>query len=352
MNIKSNLKEYEVIIEEDFNFIHQLIQEDNILLVIDKNVYEIYYDKLFKDIEEDKIYIVEAIEQNKTIETALKICERMTSIPAKRNSHLISIGGGIIQDLTGFAANILYRGVMWTFVPTTLLAACDSCIGGKTSLNYLQYKNLLGTFYPPDSIHICSEFFQTLTERDFQSGLGEVVKFNVMYGEEGLTKIELSIDRLLNREKQILNECIVSSLAFKKPFIEEDEFDKGIRIHLNFAHTFGHAFESMSQYVIPHGTAVAMGTIVANRISMQRGMLKNEMVVRMEAVLKKIIHVDLNEIKFDIDKIINAIRNDKKQTNKNLTAILLDENMKLGIYRDIEKEEIKEAVEYLFKMLS
>jgi len=352
MNIKSNLKQYEVIIEQDFDFIHQLIQEDNILLVIDKNVYEIYYDKLFKNIEEDKIYIVEAIEQNKTIETALKICERMTSIPAKRNSHLISIGGGIIQDLTGFAANILYRGVLWTFVPTTLLAACDSCIGGKTSLNYLQYKNLLGTFYPPDSIHICSEFFQTLTERDFQSGLGEVVKFNVMYGEEGLTKIESNIDRLLNREKQILNECIVSSLAFKKPFIEEDEFDKGIRIHLNFAHTFGHAFESMSLYVIPHGTAVAMGTIVANRISMQRGMLTNEMVVRMEAVLKKIIHVDLNEIKCDINKIINAIRNDKKQTDQNLTAILLDENMKLGIYRDIKKEEIKEAVEYLFKMLS
>ena len=352
MNIKSNLKEYEVIIEEGFGFIHELIQKDNILLVIDKNVYEIYYDKLFKDIDEDKIYIVEAIEQNKTIETALKICERMTSIPAKRNSHLISMGGGIIQDLTGFAANILYRGVLWTFVPTTLLAACDSCIGGKTSLNYLQYKNLLGTFYPPNSIHICSEFFQTLTERDFQSGLGEVVKFNVMYGEEGLVKIESNIDRLLNREKPILDECIVSSLAFKKPFIEEDEFDKGIRIHLNFAHTFGHAFESMSQYVIPHGTAVAMGTIVANRISMQRGMLKNEMVVRMEAVLKKIIHVELNDIKFDIDKIINAIRNDKKQTSQNLTAILLDENMKLGIYRDIKKEEIKEAVEYLFQMLS
>ena len=214
------------------------------------------------------MFVVEATEKNKVVDTALDICERITEIPAKRNATLISIGGGIIQDITGFVANVTYRGINWIFVPTTLLAACDSCIGGKTSLNYKKYKNLLGTFYPPDEIHICSEMFHTLTERDFKSGLGEVVKFNIMAGQNGLKNIEDNIDELLKRDDDKLLQFVNSSLLFKKDFIEEDEFDRGVRIHLNFAHTFGHAFETMSHYEIPHGTAVAMGTIVANRISL------------------------------------------------------------------------------------
>lgn len=142
---------------------------------------------------------------------------------------------------------------------------------GKTSLNYKKFKNLLGTFFPPDEIRICTPFFKTLTEKDFQSGLGEVVKFNVMFGEKGIRNIEDNIDELLKRDDDKLLQFVNSSLLFKKDFIEEDEFDRGVRIHLNFAHTFGHAFETMSHYEIPHGTAVAMGTIVANRISLSRG---------------------------------------------------------------------------------
>ena len=129
----------------------------------------------------------------------------MTGLAAKRNIHLVSFGGGIIQDVTGFVANVLYRGIYWSFVPTTLLAACDSCIGGKTSLNYKHYKNLLGTFYPPDYIYICSKFFKSLSQKDFESGLGEVVKFNIMFGEKGLNKIEGKIDYLLQRDPAVLD---------------------------------------------------------------------------------------------------------------------------------------------------
>lgn len=152
MIIKSNLRNYSVKIETNFNFIRSLIDDvnnENTYYVIDKKVYGLYLEKLFDKIPFDKLTIIESLETNKTIESALQVCEKMTSLPAKRNAKLISFGGGIIQDITGFAANILYRGIHWTFVPTTLLAACDSCIGGKTSLNYKHYKNLLGTFYPP-----------------------------------------------------------------------------------------------------------------------------------------------------------------------------------------------------------
>lgn len=351
MIIQSSAKEYKVNIEKDFSFLKQFYEEKNRLFVIDRKVYELYKDKLFCDLREEDLFLVDALEDNKRLETALDICEVMTAIPAKRNAHMISIGGGIVQDITGFAANILYRGIHWTFVPTTLLAACDSCIGGKTSLNYKQYKNLLGTFFAPDQIYICSEFFKTLSEKDFESGLGEVVKFNVMFGEEGLSRIESNIDALLQRVPDKLDEFVMNSLQFKKRFIEVDEFDRGERIKLNFAHTFGHAFETMSNYEIPHGTAVAMGTVVANRISLSRGYMNQDMIERIEAVLKKIIHITYDLSRFDMDTIIDAIRKDKKQIDSNITAVLFDEKMELVIYHDVLKDEITEALQALFRLL-
>lgn len=351
MIIKSSTKDYQVNIFRDFEKVKALEIDSNTFVVIDKILYGMYEKELFAEIPKEQLYIIEAIEDNKRIETALEICEIMTNIPAKRNAKLISFGGGIVQDVTGFVANILYRGIHWTFYPTTLLAACDSCIGGKTSLNYKKFKNLLGTFFPPDEINICTPFFKTLSEKDFQSGLGEVVKFNVMFGEEGIAKMENNIDALLRREDDKLEEFVESSLLFKKDFIEEDEFDKGVRIHLNFAHTFGHAFETMSHYAIPHGTAVAMGTIVANRISLSRGWLTEDEVLRVENILWKIIHIDAEHINVDMDEVISAIHKDKKQVGKELTAVLMKDDMKLNIVHDVTREEIEPAINYVFEKL-
>ncbi len=350
MIIKSKTKDYEVKIHKSLSFITELAIDDNTMLVVDKTLYELYEDH-FKDLKPNRLFVLEALETNKTVDMALQICEVMTEIPAKRNARLVSFGGGIVQDVTGFVANILYRGIQWVFVPTTLLASCDSCIGGKTSLNYKHFKNLLGTFYPPDEIHICAEFFQTLSERDYQSGLGEVVKFNLMFGLKGLERIEQKMDALLSRDKDTLDEFVENSLLFKKDFIEEDEFDRGVRIHLNFAHTFGHAFETISDYYIPHGTAVAMGTIVANRVSLSRGLLEESLVQRSEAVLKKIIHIDLSGVDFDLEKIIQAIRKDKKQTSTDLTAVLMYDDFKLKIVHDLKPDEIPGAIEYTLNYL-
>lgn len=355
MKIKSSSKEYEVFIFDNFAPVKNLVTTEKDFVVVDGNIYQLYREELFSDIPEKQLYVLEAVEENKTIETALSICEIMTMIPAKRNARLISFGGGIIQDITGFVANILYRGIYWTFFPTTLLSACDSCIGSKTSLNYKNYKNLLGTFYPPDEINICSPFFKTLTERDFQSGLGEVVKFNVMYGEKGLSRIEERMDALLLRDEAVLDEFLRNSLLFKKPFIEEDEFDRGVRIQLNFAHTFGHAFETISHYAIPHGTAVAMGTVTANRISLSRGWLTGAAVERMEKILWRIIHVDAMTDSVSMRDILAAIRKDKKQIGKELTAVLMKDSgsgsVELVIVHDVKEKEIEEGVSYLFEKL-
>ncbi len=351
MIIKSSTKDYAVSLYNCFDNIKNYEIDENTFVVIDKVLYELYKNELFLKIPEKQLYILEAVEDNKRVETALEICEIMTNIPAKRNVKLVSFGGGIVQDVTGFVANILYRGIHWSFYPTTLLAACDSCIGGKTSLNYKKFKNLLGTFYPPDEINIYTPFFKTLSERDFQSGLGEVVKFNVMFGGEGIQKMESNIDALLKREDDKLEQFVESSLLFKKDFIEADEFDRGVRIHLNFAHTFGHAFETVSHYAIPHGTAVAMGTIVANRISLQRGWLAEDKVVRVENVLWKIIHIDTDSFQVDLNEMIDAIHKDKKQVGKELTAVLMKDDMKLQIVHDVKRDEIEKAITFLFQNL-
>lgn len=349
MIIHSKFKDYEVHIENDFEFLQPLLETEHTELVVDQKVYDLY-PALFEQFPKERLMLIEATEEHKIIDTALEICEKMTEIPAKRNARLVSIGGGIIQDITGFVANILYRGIHWTFIPTTLLSASDSCIGGKTSLNYKKYKNLLGTFYPPDHIYICAPFFRTLSERDYESGLGEVVKFNIMAGEVGLQRITENIDSLLGRQPEVVNQFVRTSLAFKKDFIEVDEFDRGERIKLNFAHTFGHAIEVVTEYQIPHGTAVAIGMIMADSISVKRGLLSPETAKRAEAVLLKVIHINVDLLEGSIKGMIDAIRKDKKQTNDALTAVLMTENQdeknRLVIVHDMTEDEVGYARDY------
>lgn len=352
MIIKSHFKDYTVSLNNSFEEIININYDEKTFIVVDKVLYELYGEKLFKGIPKKQLYLIEAIEKNKTIETALDICELMTNIPAKRNCRLISFGGGIVQDITGFVANVLYRGITWIFFPTTLLAACDSCIGGKTSLNYKSYKNLLGTFYPPDEIKICTPFFKTLSEKDFTSGLGEVVKFNVMFGTKGIENLEKNIDFLLQRNDDVLMQFTESSLEFKKNYIEEDEFDKGVRINLNFAHTFGHAFETISNYYIPHGTAVALGTVVANRISLSRGWLEKDKVLRVENIIKRIVSKEYLGVEFELDSIIAAMRKDKKQINKDLTAVLMYDDMKLRIVHDLQIDEVNSGISAMLTCMS
>jgi 3-dehydroquinate synthase len=346
MIISSVFKKYTVDFVDSLAEIVYLREREDTYFVIDSNVYELYKD-ILPEFQSNQLALVEAKEPNKNIDTVLSICEEMTQINSKRNTTLVSIGGGIIQDITGFVANVLYRGIKWLYVPTTLLAACDSCIGGKSSLNYKSYKNLLGSFYPPDRIIIYPDFFSTLSVADYCSGLGEVVKFNIMMGEKGISEIGLKLETLLSHNYIELLNFIKISLYFKKGFIEEDEFDKGRRLLLNYGHTFGHAFESASSYQIPHGLAVVIGMITANAIAAQRGIIDSEKAVKIENICRRIIPIELKKEWFDPDTIINAMKKDKKQTDSSIKAILLDNNYLLSVVDAIKVEEIVQGVNYL-----
>lgn len=346
--IHSKFKDYTVEFIDSLASITELVKQPETFFILDRIIYDLYKKEL-PDFPENRLFLMDAVEPQKNIQTVMDICEVMTSMPSKRNTHLVSMGGGIVQDVTGFVATSLYRGIKWTFYPSTLLAASDSCIGGKSSLNYKTFKNLLGSFYPPDTISVYPQFFRTLGPKDYCSGLGEVVKFNVIAGKDGIDKIERDIDALLNHDYEKLAGYIQSSLKFKKKFIEEDEFDRGVRVLLNFAHTFGHAYETASNYVIPHGSAIALGMITANNISVQRSLISTQYASRIENVCCKILkNVDIQEKWFALDIVVSAIRKDKKQTNKDITAVLIKEDYSLGLFNDIKEEEISKAIKHLF----
>lgn len=346
LTIKSATKTYGVQTEDTLNFISKYAAAETSFFVIDQTVYDLYT-SAFSEIPPARLFLLEAKEENKTIETALTICEKIIELNSKRNTRLFSFGGGIIQDITGFVANILYRGIHWTFVPTTLLAACDSCIGGKSSLNYKNYKNLLGTFFPPDEIIIYADFFKTLSRKDLLSGLGEVVKFNIIAGEDTMCSVQRSLDSLINCDMAEIKKFIQSSLMFKKTFIEADEFDRNERIKLNFAHTFGHAIEVSSHYEIPHGTAVAMGVIVANAISVKRGLMSETFAKKVETIIAPILDEDMSDAILNPEILIAAIRKDKKQVNAQITAILLDSDYKLHLFSDVQADEVTEGFLHL-----
>jgi 3-dehydroquinate synthase len=351
MNIVSVFKNYTVDYAESLNELFELQQRKDAYFVIDKKVYGLY-EQFMPNFNETQLSLIEATEQYKTIDTALAICEKLTILDSKRNTILVTIGGGITQDISGFVANMLYRGIRWVYFPTTLLAACDSCIGGKSSLNYKTYKNLLGSFYPPDRIIIHQKFFETLSMKDYYSGLGEIVKFNLLAGEKGVRSIELELDRLLARDPNVLYWFIENSLKFKKGFIEDDEFDKGKRVLLNFAHTFGHAFETASRYAIPHGSAVVLGIVTANAISLQRGLLSRDNVDKIEFICKKVICFELKEEWFKSDLVVTAIKKDKKQTANSINAILLHDDFSLKLYKNIRIDEINLAILYMLQVFS
>ncbi len=289
------------------------------IIVVDQYVYDRYLLHLkLMDTFDASIYVVEATEESKTLEESQKLIDTMIQIGFNKSNKLIAIGGGVIQDLVSFTASIFSRGVDWVFYPTTLLAQCDSCIGSKTSINYKDCKNKLGGFYPPKEIFIYREFLDTLPESEIKSGIGEMLHYFLINH-----KIDLS-EKMVN-DKNILEnieEYIKESLTIKKEMIEKDEFDKGERNLFNYGHTFGHAIESLSNYEVNHGQAVTMGMVIANKISLQKGLINQQLYDKLYLILSK----NMPDYKIeDIEEYVKLLMKDKKNTDINkLTCILLD----------------------------
>ena len=304
MKIKSSIRNYTV--EFSNNFIKSIdqIYNDGDIIIFDNILYTPELDKY------RCIQLYNVTEQTKDFNNISTIINYIIRKFNKKNK-LIAIGGGITQDVVGFISSILFRGVEWIFYPTTLLAQGDSCIGGKTSINFNTYKNQLGNFYPPYKVIVCNEFLDTLTKIDIKSGLGEMLHFFLVSSKadyEFFIKNQHDFKKLTTR-------C----LDIKRSYIEIDEFDKNERLILNYGHTFGHAIEAVTNNEIAHGIAVSVGMDVANFISYKKGYITYELFKRIQKTLSSIYY----DVKLpNTEQLIIALKKDKKNISNKLNCVL------------------------------
>lgn len=292
---------------------------DGYIFLVDSKVALLFAEQLAPVLNHPKTILIEALERNKSIEQVIPIIEKLVATNVRRSDSLIAIGGGVIQDITCFIATIFLRGLNWKFVPTTLLAQADSCIGSKSSINISSAKNILGTFNPPSEIFVCPEFLDTLSEQEINSGIGEILKVHAIDSADTFSQLALNYDELkVNR--LLLSQYVYQALLIKKKYIEIDEFDKGIRNIFNYGHSFGHAIESATKYLVPHGIAVSMGMDMANCISVLRGLTPMENFIRMHKVLKKNYEA-FSRVQISLDEVISALKKDKKNTTTQLALI-------------------------------
>lgn len=318
--VHSSIHDYEVRFEDNFaNVLKKQINQGDIIL-IDENVYNLYKRHFIPASNKCEYILIKASEEQKSYLQLAPIIESMIEKDFKKNNKLIVIGGGITQDIGAFIASNMYRGVSWFFYPTTLLAQCDSCIGGKSSINFGKYKNQLGNFYPPNEIIIDLRFLDTLAELDIRSGLGEMIHFYLVSGHEDFNKIQSEYEVCLTN-RGVLKSLIYRSLQIKKKIIEIDEFDKKERLLFNYGHSFGHAIESLTNYRIPHGIAVSYGMDVANYLSEKFGYISGELRQTIRKLLEKNWErVELGSI--EVGDFINALKKDKKNIGLEVKVIL------------------------------
>lgn len=222
---------------------------------------------------ERKVIHLTAVEGNKSLEQAAPIVAKLRELGAHRRTHLLAIGGGIIQDISTFVASIYMRGISWSYMPTTLLGMVDSCVGGKSSINVYGYKNLIGNFYPPTEIIIDLDFLRTLNAEQLIGGLCEAAK--ICYARSAKEFASYLADKPgINMTPEQAERIVIRSLRGKQWFIEVDEFDQKERLLLNFGHTFGHALEAGTDFRITHGVAVGVGMVIAEEYAKQQALLE------------------------------------------------------------------------------
>lgn len=278
------------------------------------------------------VLFVEAVEESKDLVAIAPLVEQLRKAGLTRDGAILAVGGGVIQDIACFIASVYMRGVRWTYLPTTLLAMVDSCIGGKSSINIGDFKNLLGTFYPPEAIVIAPHVVKTLPTEHLAAGRSEAVKICYAHSED-VFRDYLALEETTGERDA--GPLIALSLSAKKWFVEVDEFDRNERLLLNFGHSFGHALESCTAYAVPHGVAVGVGCLAAIEMSMER--VRTLVYHPLVPILRKQLFDILASVDA-LDKALAAVGrddffrywdSDKKHGPDNYRPILLGSNARL-----------------------
>ncbi len=261
-------------------------------------------------------------EEYKSAQTLNDIYTELIKLKCDRHSGIVAVGGGVVGDIAGYAAATFLRGIPFAQVPTTLLAQVDSSVGGKTAINHPLGKNLIGAFYQPRHVMIDVATLRTLSQRHFVAGLAEVIKYGVIYSSEFFAWLEENVDAVLALETTALIYAVECSCKIKAAVVERDETEQSLRAILNFGHTFGHAVEQLSGYgQVLHGEAVAIGMVVAARISAATGKCGSDDVERLCSLLSR-CGLPISVPQFTLSQYIEAMARDKKVQSGVLRLVL------------------------------
>lgn len=286
-----------------------------VAVVTDSRIRKLYCDMLEQNLKNSgfEVLVIDIPEgeDQKSLETAGRLYQKLTDFYAERNTPLLALGGGVIGDLTGFVAATYMRGVPLVQMPTTLLSQGDSSIGGKTAVNHGNVKNKIGAFYHPRLTISDISTFDSLSTRELSNGLSEIIKHGLILDADFFGYLEEAMDKIRTLDEQVLENIVARSAEIKAGVVEKDELDLGLRNILNCGHTVGHAIESVSGLKIWHGEAVAIGLMVEARISNGLGNLKDGELRRLEDILKKAgLPTRIPEVL--PDRLLAAMQHDKK----------------------------------------
>ena len=328
VNLKSN--SYPVFIGK--NILPEILRGYNwndyskILIITDSNVDKIYRDfifNLFKNLSnEKKLFVIKAGENSKSYSTLKNIYTYMISNGFGRDSFIISMGGGVVGDISGFAASTYMRGIKYCQIPTTLLAMVDSSIGGKTGINFDKTKNIVGSFYQPEFVVGDFLFLNSLSHKEWICGLGEVLKYCFLSDYKFFNYLNNYFDRIWNKEISYAHKLIIECAKIKSAVVSEDEKEKGLRKILNLGHTFAHGFESVLNYKIKHGEAVIAGIGCALILSNKLGLLAKDNFDKFFELIKK-FKIDFNIYNINKKNLFDAMLKDKKNKQGKTKFVLI-----------------------------
>jgi len=334
-----NGKEYKVLIAP----LSKIDIEGKVAIVTNPKVAGLHLKKLLSSISAKEVYIitVDDGEEYKSLSTVEKILNSCFNHKLNRSSTLIALGGGVIGDMTGFAASIYQRGIDFIQIPTTLLSMVDASVGGKTGVNNSFGKNLIGAFHQPKAVYIDTEFLTTLPSREFRAGVAEIVKMAVVFDNDFFSFLESN--RLDTDEN--LQKAIKRSVELKAEVVSADELEKGDRALLNYGHTFAHVIENLTDYKrYLHGEAVGIGMSMANKLAMKAVGFSSSEDERVDALLDS---YELPSRFFieDLDGFYNKFFLDKKSLDSKLKFILPTRIGEAKIFDGIKKEDILNTLE-------
>ncbi len=325
------------------------------LVVTDDNVRPLHGDRVAKALAQAgwrcELFSLQPGEQSKSLERVAAVYDQLVDMKANRHTVVVAAGGGVVGDAAGFVAATYARGVPYVQVPTSLLAQVDSSVGGKVAVNHPMGKNLIGAFYQPLGVFIDTTTLQTLPDREYRAGLGEVVKYGVILDAGFFEFLEQHVEELNRREPEVLRQVVARCCRLKADVVEQDETElTGLRSVLNYGHTFAHAFEALSHYdELLHGEAVAVGMVYASRLAERLGLVGSDVTRRQVELLQRLrLPTALPDLqRFSPSAVLESMRLDKKAVEGRLRFVLPTRLGHVELFKDVPEEEVLAVLEEL-----